>query len=136
MSHNIELYLICYKNINYQKPLDVCLTYFHHSSPGAGLVFVAYPEGIARMPAAPVWAVIFFLMLWILGLDSMVRNCLLSEFLALSINFTVIQNHLRLFIVSMFGVYVHLFMVSMYECMNNNGIRVNSYRTSSCHADY
>lgn len=39
---------------------------------GAGLVFVAYPEGLARMPGAPAWAVIFFFMLWVLGLDSMV----------------------------------------------------------------
>ncbi|XP_059169355.1 sodium-dependent proline transporter-like [Physella acuta] len=37
---------------------------------GAGLVFVVYPEGIARMPFAPVWAILFFVMLISLGMDS------------------------------------------------------------------
>ncbi|KAK7097592.1 sodium-dependent proline transporter-like [Littorina saxatilis] len=37
---------------------------------GPGLVFVVYPEGIARMPASAVWAFLFFFMLVSLGLDS------------------------------------------------------------------
>ncbi|XP_064620267.1 sodium- and chloride-dependent glycine transporter 2-like [Lineus longissimus] len=37
---------------------------------GSGLAFIAYPEGISRMPAAPVWGVLFFTMLLTLGLDS------------------------------------------------------------------
>lgn len=41
---------------------------------GPGLVFVVYPEAIATMPAGPVWAVIFFLMLLTLGLDSSVNT--------------------------------------------------------------
>ena len=36
--------------------------------------FVAYPEGIAQMPAASVWAVMFFFMLFTIGLGSQVRN--------------------------------------------------------------
>ncbi|CAL1536856.1 unnamed protein product, partial [Lymnaea stagnalis] len=40
------------------------------TSSGAGLVFVVYPEGLARMPLAPVWAVLFFVMLISLGMDS------------------------------------------------------------------
>lgn len=39
---------------------------------GPGLGFVAYPEGIAQMPAAPVWAVMFFFMLFTVGLGSQV----------------------------------------------------------------
>ncbi|XP_058962097.2 sodium- and chloride-dependent GABA transporter 1-like [Pocillopora verrucosa] len=39
-------------------------------SSGPGLGFVAYPEGIAQMPAAPVWAVMFFFMLFTIGLGS------------------------------------------------------------------
>ncbi|XP_052078656.1 sodium- and chloride-dependent GABA transporter 1-like isoform X1 [Mytilus californianus] len=37
---------------------------------GPGLAFIAYPEGIARMPVASLWAFLFFFMIFTLGLDS------------------------------------------------------------------
>lgn len=37
---------------------------------GPGLVYVVYPQAFANMPAAQLWAVLFFLMLLCLGLDS------------------------------------------------------------------
>lgn len=43
---------------------------------GPGLVFIVYPEAISAMPAGPLWAVIFFLMLLTIGLDSSVRASL------------------------------------------------------------
>ncbi len=38
------------------------------------MAFIAYPEGIAMMPAPPVWSILFFLMLFTLGLDSQVSD--------------------------------------------------------------
>ncbi|BFZ24285.1 hypothetical protein BsWGS_27324 [Bradybaena similaris] len=39
-------------------------------SQGPGLTFVAYPEALAKMPVSPLWSVLFFFMLFTIGLDS------------------------------------------------------------------
>ncbi|KAM9332789.1 sodium-dependent neutral amino acid transporter B(0)AT1-like [Pholidichthys leucotaenia] len=54
-------------------PLQTChmQTLLSQGVEGTGLAFIAFTEAIIKMPVAPLWAVLFFIMLFCLGLSTM-----------------------------------------------------------------
>ena len=46
---------------------------------GPGLAFVVFPEGLSMMPFAPLWCVLFFLMMCTLGFGSEVSKSMISS---------------------------------------------------------
>ncbi|KAF5901108.1 sodium-dependent neutral amino acid transporter B(0)AT3-like, partial [Clarias magur] len=49
-------------------------TLLDQSASGTGLAFIVFTEAVIKMPASQVWAVLFFIMLFSLGLSSMFGN--------------------------------------------------------------
>lgn len=44
------------------------------SASGTGLAFIVFAEAVLEMPGSQVWAILFFVMLFSLGLSSMFGN--------------------------------------------------------------
>ncbi|TRZ04445.1 hypothetical protein DNTS_028823 [Danionella cerebrum] len=51
-----------------------CISVFSQSASGTGLAFMVFTEAVLEMPGSQVWAVLFFIMLFSLGLSSMFGN--------------------------------------------------------------
>ncbi|CAO1367739.1 unnamed protein product [Diamesa serratosioi] len=79
---------------------------------GPGLVFDVYPAAIATMPYSTFWALIFFMMLLTLGLDSSFGG---SEAIitALSDEFPKIKRNREVFVAMLFSLY---FVVGLLSC--------------------
>ncbi|KAL7887146.1 hypothetical protein AOLI_G00048670 [Acnodon oligacanthus] len=86
---------------------------------GPGLVFIIYPEAIATLPGSSVWAVIFFIMLLTLGIDSAMGG-MESVITGLIDEFKFLHRHRELF--TLFIV-VSTFLISLF-CVTNGGIYV------------
>ncbi|XP_029022658.1 inactive sodium-dependent neutral amino acid transporter B(0)AT3 [Betta splendens] len=49
-------------------------TFLDQSASGTGLAFIVFTEAVKEMPASQIWAILFFVMLFCLGLSSMFGN--------------------------------------------------------------
>ncbi|XP_036596767.1 sodium-dependent dopamine transporter [Trichosurus vulpecula] len=86
---------------------------------GPGLIFIIYPEAIATLPLSSAWAVVFFIMLLTLGIDSAMGG-MESVITGLIDEFKFLHRHRELF--TLFIV-LSTFLTSLF-CVTNGGIYV------------
>uniref|UniRef100_A0A803T174 Transporter n=1 Tax=Anolis carolinensis TaxID=28377 RepID=A0A803T174_ANOCA len=67
--------------------------FLDQSASGTGLAFIVFTEAVAKMPGAQVWAVLFFIMLFNLGLSSMFG--LVQGILTPFLDVPILSKHLR-----------------------------------------
>uniref|UniRef100_A0A8C8ZDW6 Transporter n=1 Tax=Prolemur simus TaxID=1328070 RepID=A0A8C8ZDW6_PROSS len=86
---------------------------------GAGLVFILYPEAISTLSGSTFWAVVFFIMLLALGLDSSMGG-MEAVITGLADDFQILKRHRKLFT---FGVTFGTFLLALF-CITKGGIYV------------
>ena len=65
----IKGYLTFLNFVSFQNSISFI---YHAPTTGPGLVFVVMPEAISAMPFAPFWAILFFIFIFFVGVDSQV----------------------------------------------------------------
>ncbi|XP_057565505.1 sodium-dependent dopamine transporter [Hippopotamus amphibius kiboko] len=86
---------------------------------GPGLIFIIYPEALATLPLSSVWAVVFFVMLLTLGIDSAMGG-MESVITGLTDEFQLLHRHRELFTLL---VVLATFLLSLF-CVTSGGIYV------------
>ncbi|KAL3227954.1 hypothetical protein MRX96_003887 [Rhipicephalus microplus] len=88
---------------------------------GPGLVFIVYPEAIAAMPGSTFWAIIFFLMLLTLGLDSSFggSEAIITGF---SDEYPFVKRNRELFVAGLFTLY---YIIGLASCTQGGVYVVN-----------
>lgn len=86
---------------------------------GAGLVFIIYPEAISTLPGSTFWAIVFFIMLLTLGIDSSMGG-MEAVITGLADDFIILKRNRKLFTFATAGV---TFLFALL-CVTNGGIYV------------
>uniref|UniRef100_A0A8C2XH33 Transporter n=1 Tax=Cyclopterus lumpus TaxID=8103 RepID=A0A8C2XH33_CYCLU len=86
---------------------------------GAGLVFIIYPEAISTLPGSTFWAIVFFIMLLTLGIDSSMGG-MEAVITGLSDDFKFLKRNRKVFT---FATAFGTFLVALC-CITNGGIYV------------
>uniref|UniRef100_A0A8C1KPL2 Transporter n=1 Tax=Cyprinus carpio TaxID=7962 RepID=A0A8C1KPL2_CYPCA len=86
---------------------------------GAGLVFIIYPEAISTLPGSTFFAIVFFIMLLTLGIDSSMGG-MEAVITGLSDDFKILKRNRKLFT---FAVAFGTFLIALL-CITNGGIFV------------
>ncbi|XP_036390518.1 sodium-dependent noradrenaline transporter-like [Megalops cyprinoides] len=86
---------------------------------GAGLVFIIYPEAISTLPGSTLWAIVFFIMLLTLGIDSSMGG-MEAVITGLTDDFKILKRNRKLFT---FATAFGTFLVALF-CITNGGIYV------------
>uniref|UniRef100_A0A3P9MNM9 Transporter n=1 Tax=Oryzias latipes TaxID=8090 RepID=A0A3P9MNM9_ORYLA len=86
---------------------------------GPGLVFIIYPEAISTLPGSTFWAIVFFIMLLTLGIDSSMGG-MEAVITGLSDDFKFLKRNRKLFtFATAFGTFLMALI-----CVTNGGIYV------------
>ncbi|XP_038610042.1 sodium-dependent noradrenaline transporter [Tachyglossus aculeatus] len=86
---------------------------------GAGLVFILYPEAISTLSGSTFWAVVFFIMLLTLGIDSAMGG-MEAVITGLADDFQILKRHRKLFTFAICG---GTFLLALF-CITKGGIYV------------
>ncbi|KAJ8252539.1 hypothetical protein COCON_G00218510 [Conger conger] len=86
---------------------------------GAGLVFIIYPEAISTLPGSTFWAIVFFIMLLTLGIDSSMGG-MEAVITGLTDDFKILKRNRKLFT---FATAFGTFLMALF-CITNGGIYV------------
>ncbi|XP_025025504.1 sodium-dependent noradrenaline transporter, partial [Python bivittatus] len=86
---------------------------------GAGLVFILYPEAISTLNGSTFWAVVFFIMLLTLGIDSSMGG-MEAVITGLADDFQILKRNRKLF--TLF-VCIGTFLLALF-CITNGGIYI------------
>ncbi|KAG9352566.1 hypothetical protein JZ751_020980 [Albula glossodonta] len=86
---------------------------------GPGLVFIIYPEAISTLPGSTFWAIVFFIMLLTLGIDSSMGG-MEAVITGLTDDFKILKRNRKAFT---FATAFGTFLVALF-CITNGGIYV------------